>query len=89
MTAFIDGGLLYGQGQVWSNCMRSFSKGKLASMKDDPQYPALNHMELPYKNHRYYGDAKDNVEKDLWSKYRAARTMYRLLHFVWKCNYQL
>ncbi|RWS13819.1 dual oxidase 2-like isoform X1 [Dinothrombium tinctorium] len=49
-TPWIDGGVVYGTSKSWSDLLRSFNKGKLKSMDDDPMLPAYNTINLPMYN---------------------------------------
>ena len=53
VSAFIDGGVIYGTSAVWTNHLRSFKDGKLlvddvTSIKDS--FPPYNDVGLPYSN---------------------------------------
>ena len=50
VTPWIDGGLVYGTSKGWSDTLRSFEGGTLASLREDSDFPIKNDIRLPMVN---------------------------------------
>ncbi|XP_054156010.1 dual oxidase-like isoform X2 [Oppia nitens] len=50
VTPWLDGGLMYGTAKGWSDTLRSFRDGQLASHMDRREFPVYNDINLPMAN---------------------------------------
>ncbi|KAK7009712.1 dermatopontin [Biomphalaria glabrata] len=52
VSSFLDGGVIYGGSQVWTNLLRSFSGGELLADTTDlkSSFPLYNDVKLPFYN---------------------------------------
>ncbi|ELU01203.1 hypothetical protein CAPTEDRAFT_159209 [Capitella teleta] len=54
ISAFLDGGLVYGPNKAWADALRSYKGGRLAAYNDNdaskPNFPAENDIRLPMAN---------------------------------------
>ena len=66
MSSWIDGSSIYGQSQVWANCLRAFKGGRLRTGGDSAKFPALNKLGLPFHNYPDASHVKRNLD-ELWS----------------------
>jgi len=49
-SSWVDGSFVYGRGEVWSNCLREFTGGRLLTTDHLGYYPGYNHLGLPLDN---------------------------------------
>ena len=67
VSSWIDGSSIYGQSQVWANCLRAFGGGQLRTSDVTHKFPALNKLGLPFHN---YPDGRQKTRslEEMWSK---------------------
>ena len=80
-SSWIDGSVLYGEGIVCANCLRSFSGGQLATEATPegargPEYPGYNHVGIPMDNYPDPITMKPKKPQHMWSQYHAFRICF-------------
>lgn len=67
-SSWIDGSVLYGEGIVWTNCLRSFSGGQLMTDGSGREFPGYNKMGIPLDNYPDPITLKPKKPHHMWSE---------------------